>query len=234
MEEVIVPRIDNVVDSNESEMEVSSNSNTNEDNLPETIEIAELNYLALGDSYTIGARVTEAARWPVQLVKLLNKLGYNYVSPKIVARSGWTTSQLEAAILNENIKEEFNLVTLLIGVNNQFRGRSLDEFRKEFSSLLNKAIAFGKNNPANVIVVSIPDWGVTPVGQSFDSRNVSREIELFNDVKREETAIRDVKFVDITEISLLARNNSIYIAKDGLHYSGEMYKLWAEEIAKGF
>ena len=106
MDEVIVPRIDDVFDSNDSEIEVSSDSDPNEDDPPETVEVIELNYLALGDSYTIGASVDEAARWPVQLVTLLNKLGHNYVSPKIVAASGWTTAELEGALLKELCEQE--------------------------------------------------------------------------------------------------------------------------------
>lgn len=229
-----MPRIDDVFESNDSEMDVSSNSNPIEDDLPETVEVKKLNYLALGDSYTIGASVAERERWPKQLVGVLNKSGYNYASPKFIAASGWTTRELDAAIIKEDLQEEFNLVTLLIGVNNQFRGRSLEEFRLEFAALLDKAIVFGMDNPKNVIVVSIPDWGVTPVGQNFDIKKISREIDMFNDVKREETAKREVRFVNITEISLLALDNPIYVASDRLHYSGAMYKLWAEEIAKDF
>ncbi len=234
MEDTAFPKMNDALNSNGTELVESNNSDPNENEVPEDNQDDELNYLALGDSYTIGESVEEFERWPMQLVQLLNKSGHNYSNPKIIAATGWTTAELDAAIIKEDIQEEFNLVTLLIGVNNQFRGRSLDEFRLEFAELLNKAIEFGLNNPENVIVVSIPDWGVTPLGQAFDTKKISREIGLFNDVIREETTKRNIKFIDITDISRKALDNPIYVAHDGLHFSGAMYKLWAEEIARDF
>lgn len=210
------------------------NSTTNENGISIKNDTIEMNYLALGDSYTIGESVNEDERWSVQLVELLNGSGNKYNTPKIIAATGWTTAQLNAAIEHENIQQEYDLVTLLIGVNNQYRGGSLEIFRKEFIELLNKAIYFGHNNPDNVLVVSIPDWGVTPYAKNFDREKITREINLFNAVKKEETLKRKVRFIDITDISRRALNQEIYIASDGLHFSGKMYRLWASEIINNY
>lgn len=196
---------------------------------------AELRYLALGDSYTIGQSVDASERWPVQLTALLRESGYNYKDPRIVARTGWTTDQLETAIDDANIQEKYDLVTLLIGVNDQYRGRNVEDFRTRYIDVLNKAIALANNNPKNVIVVSIPDWGVSPFAENRDRDKISQEIDLYNRVKKEETIKKQVQFINITAISRQALNNDSYIASDNLHFSGAMYKLWANEIlSKGF
>ena len=193
-------------------------------------QLPVLNYLALGDSYTIGESVTEKERFPVILVDTLNKLNFNYSKPKIIAKTGWTTDELKTAIVAENIEERFNLVTLLIGVNNQYRGRDVEEYRTEFIELLNMAIEFGDNNPKNVIVISIPDWGVSPFAANRNRTEISTEIDAFNLVKKEETIKKGVKFVNITPISRTALNNADMIASDGLHFSGKMHQLWVNEI----
>lgn len=195
-------------------------------------QLPVLNYLALGDSYTIGESVTEKERFPVILVDTLNKLNFNYSKPKIIAKTGWTTDELKTAIVAENIEERFNLVTLLIGVNNQYRGRDVEEYRTEFIELLNMAIEFGDNNPKNVIVISIPDWGVSPFAANRNRTEISTEIDAFNLVKKEETIKKGVKFVNITPISRTALNNADMIASDGLHFSGKMHQLWVNEILK--
>ena len=123
-------------------------------------------YLALGDSYTIGESVPENERFPIQLTKRMNEAGYSISTPKIIAKTGWTTDELNAAILKENLGDQtFDMVSLLIGVNNQYRGRDVEIYRKEFAELLNRAIKFAKNNINNVLVLSIPDWGMTPFGK---------------------------------------------------------------------
>lgn len=207
-------------------------STNNSDDLSTNNPDDLLTYLALGDSYTIGQSVEEKDRWPNQLVVQLEPKNYFFEIPVIIARTGWTTDELDAAITNENISETYDLVTLLIGVNNQFRGRSLEEFRIQFSELLSRAILLANNNPQNVIVVSIPDWGVSPYASNYDREKISNEIDAFNRVKKEETVKRQSKFVDITEISRLALNNGDYIASDGLHFSGEMYDKWVQEIIR--
>ena len=209
----------------------NTNNNINPNPNPE----AEFNYLALGDSYTIGQSVAANERWPVQLTALLREAGYNYKDPRIIAQTGWTTDELEAAMDKENIQEKYDLVTLLIGVNDQYRGRNVESFRTNYVAVLNKAIALANNNPKNVIVVSIPDWGVSPYAKNRDRDKISQEIDLYNSVKREETIKKQVQFINITEISRLALNNNLYIASDNLHFSGAMYQLWAKEILnKGF
>src|SRR3954453_11153972 len=142
-------------------------------------------YLALGDSYTIGESVAVADRYPVQLAREL-KLG----EPEIIAKTGWTTDELSAAIDKAMDKADphgpYDLVTLLIGVNNQYRGRSADEYRTQFAGLLQRAIGFAGGNAQHVIVVSIPDWGVTPFAEGRDRAKIAREIDQFNAINREE------------------------------------------------
>jgi len=187
-------------------------------------------YLALGDSYTIGESVLEKDRFPVILVNELKAKGFHYVQPKIIAKTGWTTDELEAAIAKEHITKKFDLVTLLIGVNNQYRGRSVEEFRVQFINLLETALGFANNKPQNVIVISIPDWSVSPFAKERDTAKIASEIDAFNAIKKEETLKRGVLFVDITPTSRKAKNNATYIAEDGLHFSGNMHQLWVQEI----
>ncbi len=189
-----------------------------------------LNYLALGDSYTIGESVAEGERWPVQLAKSLSKAGVAVNEPKIIARTGWTTDELKAKIISENITQSYDLVSLLIGVNNQFRGRSVQQFRTEFIDLLETSLKFAKNNPAHVLVVSIPDWGVTPFASDRNQKEIATQIDLFNAVCKEEAEKRNILFVDITPISRQAVNDKSLIADDGLHPSGKMYQQWVEKI----
>ncbi|HJQ36458.1 MAG TPA: undecaprenyl-diphosphatase UppP, partial [Thermoanaerobaculia bacterium] len=169
-------------------------------------------YLALGDSYTIGESVAAEERFPVQLAKQLN-LG----EPQIIAKTGWTTDELNAAIDAANPKGPFDLVTLLIGVNNQYRGRGADEYRTQFVGLLQRAIGFAGGNTRHVIVVSIPDWGVTPFAEGRDRAKIAREIDQFNAINREEAQRAGAKWVDITPIS--RRNDPSLVAGDGLHPS---------------
>jgi hypothetical protein len=144
-------------------------------------------YLALGDSYTIGESVEEDQRFPVQLVNELRSAGFNMNPAKIVARTGWTTDELAEAIKTERFEKSYNIVTLLIGVNNQYRGRSADEYRREFKELLKTAIDFADSKPENVIVVSIPDYGVTPFGQNRNPAKIAKEIDAFNAINFQET-----------------------------------------------
>lgn len=190
-----------------------------------------LSYLALGDSYTIGESVAESERWPVQLSKILTKSGLEVASPQIIARTGWTTDELKAKIVSEKITKTYDLVSLLIGVNNQYRGRSVEQFRTEFIDLLETAIKFAGNKPEHVFVVSIPDWGVTPFGGKGQNKSISEQIDLFNKVKKEETEKKGILFIDITPISRQAINDVSLIAEDGLHPSGKMYQQWVEIIS---
>jgi lysophospholipase L1-like esterase len=191
----------------------------------------ELSYLALGDSYTIGECVEESERWSVQLARKLTASGKSVSKPKIIAQTGWTTDELKAAIVSENITQKFDLVSLLIGVNNQYRGRSLEQFRTEFVDLLEMSIQFADGKTSQVFVVSIPDWGVTAFGGNGSKPEISTQIDLFNNVVKEESDKKNIAFVDITPISRQALIDSSLIASDGLHPSGKMYELWAGKIA---
>jgi lysophospholipase L1-like esterase len=185
-------------------------------------------FLALGDSYTIGESVPEEARFPNQLARALRQRGVEVGDPQIIARTGWTTDELSAAIDAANPQGPYPLVTLLIGVNNQYRGRSADEYRTQFTALLQRAIGFAGGNAAHVIVVSIPDWGVTPFAEGRDRGKVGREIDAFNAINRDEAARAGARYVDITPVS--RRSDSALIASDGLHPSAEMYRAWVDLI----
>ena len=186
-------------------------------------------YLALGDSYTIGERVDSAARWPVQLAALLRERGIAVAAPTIIARTGWTTDELSVALDRANPRGTFDLVSLLIGVNNQYRGRDVEEYRAQFRALLQRAVAFAGGDAGRVIVLSIPDWGVTPFAekQQRDGARIASEIDRFNAVNREETERAAARYVDVTPISRAASADRTLIAEDGLHPSGKMYGEWA-------
>ena len=189
-----------------------------------------LSYLALGDSYTIGESVSESERWPIRLSKILTLNGLEVTSPQIIAQTGWTTDELKEKIISEKITKTYDLVSLLIGVNNQYRGRSVEQFQAEFIDLLETAIKYGGNTPERVFVVSIPDWGITPFGGKGQNKTISDQIDLFNKVKKQETDKKGVLFIDITPISRQAINDASLIAEDDLHPSGKMYQQWAELI----
>ena len=191
---------------------------------------AELRILALGDSYTIGEGVADAHRWPVRLADMLRDRGLNVGTPRIIARTGWTTDELSAAIDAANPDPDYDLVTLLIGVNNQYRGRGDEEYRAHFQTLVNRATAFARGKAARVIAVSIPDWGVTPFATGRDRPAITRAIDRFNAVSREETRRAGAHYADITPISRRALGDPSLIAADGLHPSATMYAAWLDVI----
>lgn len=182
-------------------------------------------YLALGDSYTIGETVSAEERFPNQLAKAIG-----IPEPLIIAKTGWTTDELNAAIDAADPKGPYDLVTLLIGVNNQYRGRDAEQYRREFVGLLGRAIAFAGGDAKKVIVVSIPDWGVTPFAEGRDRAKIAREIDQYNAINREEAARAGAKYVDITPIS--RRSDASLVASDGLHPSGKQYAEWVKLIAR--
>jgi len=186
-----------------------------------------MRYLALGDSYTIGEGAGEQDRWPVQLAGLLRARGVDLGDPHIIAVTGWTTDELSAAIDREDPRGSFALVSLLIGVNNQYRGRSSAEYRTQFAALLQRAISFAGGEAGRVIVVSIPDWGVTPFAEGRDRAQIAAEIDAFNRINREETERLGARYVDITPQSRAIAGNAAAFAPDGLHYSGTTYAEWA-------
>lgn len=190
---------------------------------------ATYTYLALGDSYTIGEGVDEHERWSAQLVDILKQNGKIVSSLHIVAKTGWTTDELMGAIQAEKIKNTYSFVSLLIGVNNQYRGESLDKFRQEFRQLLTTAALFAAQRQSHVFVLSIPDWGVTPFAESLNREQIAREIDAFNNVAAAECESAGIIFMDITTLSRKALNDPSMIASDDLHFSGKMYRHWAEK-----
>lgn len=187
-----------------------------------------LQYLALGDSYTIGEGVADPGRWPLQLAAALRADGIPLQDPRIIARTGWTTDELQAAIAEARPSPDYDLVSLLIGVNNQYRGRDLDEYREQFTALLEQARDLARGCRGRVLVLSIPDWGVTPfaVNQGRDPEVVGTQIDAFNQVAREVCAARGVAFVDITPVSRTLGGAPLMLAEDGLHPSAAMYAEW--------
>ena len=183
--------------------------------------------LFLGDSYTIGESVQPDERWPDQLVTLMREGGFDVEDPVIVARTGWTTDELAAGIVAERIEGRFDIVTLLIGVNNQYRGRDVKNYRLEFRELLRKAVGFAGGHADRVIVLSIPDWGVTPFAEDRDPKRIGMEIDGYNAVNLQEASELGAHYIDITPISRLTSPD--LIADDGLHPSGRMYGMWAEQ-----
>lgn len=192
------------------------------------------NYLALGDSYTIGEGVAADKNFPNQLVSLL-KEDYNisFEQPEIIAVTGWTTDELKAGIEERNPQGTFDLVTLLIGVNNQYRGRDVNEYKAEFEGLLDQAISFAGGNYKHVVVVSIPDWGHTPfaVEKGVDEQKVAAEIAMYNEAKQAVTLSKGVRFLDITGMTRTLAQDLSYLVEDQLHYSEKLYREWAECLA---
>ena len=192
------------------------------------IDTSKYRYLSLGDSYTIGESVAPEERWSMILTEMLRKNNVNIADPEIIARTGWTTAELMDGIKNRNPKGPYNLVSLLIGVNNQYRGQSLERYRTELQELLQQAIGFAGGNIERVFMLSTPDWGVTPFAKGSDQAKTASEIDAFNQVAKEECEKLGIAFVDITPISRTAKNDVSQIANDGLHFSGKMYRQWAE------
>jgi len=191
--------------------------------------MSNLRYLALGDSYTIGESVIEKERWPNQLAGLLAENGIQ-TDITIIARTGWTVNELWEGIQVSPPEGTYDLVTLLIGVNDQYRGYPVDDYREDFRFMLGEAIEHADGNPKHVIVLSIPDWGVTPFATDRDREQIARDIDAFNAVNRDETETVGAHYVDVTLISRAAANDPSLIASDGLHPSGNMYSMWAEKV----
>jgi lysophospholipase L1-like esterase len=190
-----------------------------------------LTFLALGDSYTIGESVPIYENFPYQTVQLLRKSGISVHAPEIVAKTGWTTDELMAGIDRTIFEKSYDIVTLLIGVNNQYRGKDPSTYEKEFEQLLNKAIAFAGGNKQHVFVLSIPDWGATPFAASRDRIKIGNEIDLFNSINKKSTDAAGIAYISITAGSREATSNASLVAKDGLHPSGLEYGRWAKKLA---
>ena len=191
-----------------------------------------LTYLALGDSYTIGEGVDASDRYPMQLVQEWNKAAKKpFTSPLIIAKTGWTVDELEAGIqATPTAAEGYDLVTLLIGVNNQYRGRSVESYSLDFEKMLQRAIAFARGNKAQVVVLSIPDWGATPFAKDRNREEIAKEIDEYNTINREISLQKGVHYVDITPGSRLSLSDFSLVTSDELHPSGKEYLKWAELI----
>lgn len=189
----------------------------------------KLSYLALGDSYTIGESVDVSLRWPVQLVDSLRIKGVSIAYPKIIATTGWTTRNLLTAMDGQLGNEKYDLVSVLIGVNNQYQGRSIEEYETELREVFNRAVALSKNGNEGVFGLTIPDYGATPFGAS-NAEGIGKELEAFNEVFKKVASEFNIEVYDITPLSLQAKENASLVATDGLHPSGQMYSLWVEEI----
>ena len=186
-------------------------------------------YLALGDSYTIGEGVAADGRWPMQLVARLHGEGMAVDAPVIVATTGWTTDELSSAMDRATLVPHYTLVTLLIGVNNQYRGRAASEYREQFVALLDRAVTLA-GDPQRVVVVSIPDWGVTAFAEGRDRTAIGRELDVYNAIGRDETIRAHARWVDITDVSREAGARKDMLVDDGLHPSAAQYALWTDRI----
>lgn len=193
---------------------------------------APLRILALGDSYTIGEGVSAAERWPALLAQRLRREGMVVAEPQIVAVTGWTTDELATAMDAADFEPPYALVTLLIGVNNQYRGRDAGNYRTEFHALLARAVALAGDDGGNVVVLSIPDWGVTAFAaeQVHDGTRIAAELDVYNAIARDETARSGAHWLDITGISRACGAAPGMLAGDGLHPSATQYMLWTQRL----
>lgn len=187
-------------------------------------------YLALGDSYTIGESLPLHKSFPYQTVCLLRKAGFHFGAPEIIAKTGWTTDELEAAMKGFEFLPKYDFVTLLIGVNNQYRGREIIEYKEQFEALLKKSIGFANGKPEHVIVLSIPDYGITPFGENKNPQKIAKEIDEYNTLNKAISIQYKVHYIDITENTRKAKTSSGLVAPDGLHPSEKEYNRWAKAI----
>lgn len=190
----------------------------------------KVHFLALGDSYTIGESVEESMRWPNILAHTLGKINFAFEKPTIVAKTGWTTSELANTLLEENISSNYDVVSLLIGVNNQYRGYPIEQYKREFTSLLEQAIIYAGGKSEKVFVVSIPNYGVTPFGIKKGEDKIRQELLTYDAIADSIAATFSIPFVNITPISENAKQDPSLIASDQLHPSAKQYQQWVELI----
>jgi lysophospholipase L1-like esterase len=184
-------------------------------------------YLALGDSYTIGEAAPLQKSFPYQTVQMLRKKGFNFFAPEIVAKTGWTTDELQTAIEEYSFLYAYDFVTLLVGVNNQYRGYPTDAYEKEFTSLLSRATFLANKKPEHVFVLSIPDYGVTTFARKLDLGKIASEIDRYNEINKKASESFGVHYIDVTPSSREAKNDVSLLAADGLHLSEKEYTKWA-------
>lgn len=195
-------------------------------------------YLALGDSYTIGESVAAPDNFPNQVYAMMKNDTVNFQLPRIIAQTGWTTDELEGGIVAANtaepLRSSYDFVSLLIGVNNQYRSNPVASYRPGFEELLRKAIRYAGDRPDRVVVLSIPDWSVTPFASGRDSVKVAMEIDAYNAANKQIAQQYNVHYIDITPWTREAATDTTLLAGDGLHPSGKEYKRWAERVAEFF
>lgn len=191
--------------------------------------MTSIRFLALGDSYTIGESVAEQKCWPMQLADRLQAQGFQ-TDVTIIARTGWTTDELWQGIQSAPPEPPYDMVSLLIGVNNQYRGRDIEEYREQFIFLLNKAIEYAGGDPRRVIVVSIPDWAFTPFAADRDRAAITAAIDAFNAINAQEALKAGTRYVDVAPASRSGLSALELVAADGLHPSAKMYSLWVDLI----
>lgn len=188
--------------------------------------------LALGDSYTIGEGVPVYENFPYQTVQLLRKKGFHFHAPELVAKTGWTTFELAEHILHTSLNEHYDFVTLLIGVNNQYRHLESSEYKTDFEFLLKKAIHYAGEKPEHVFVLSIPDWGFTPFAKEKNRQKIAAEIDEYNMLNKQIAQQYKVHYLDITTPLRSVADDDNFIAADGLHPSGKAYAQWAQMLAR--
>lgn len=191
-----------------------------------------LQYLALGDSYTIGESVDYDLNFPSQTAALLRRSGLNIADPAIIAKTGWTTDELINAIANANLSEQFDIVSLLIGVNNQYHSYPIEKYREEFESLVKTALSLAGNLNSRVFVLSIPDWGVTPYAAGRDKYKIATEIDAYNAINKSIAEFYKVSYIDITPETRKASSNIFLLASDELHPSALAYTKWAIKLSE--
>jgi len=186
-------------------------------------------YLALGDSYTIGQSINSSGRYPAQVAGIVDSEGISMPAVQYIATTGWTTLDLQEAISSEHLTGPYDIVTLLIGVNDQYQGVDTATYSTRFAQLLQTSVTLAGNNKQHVIVISIPDYGVTPFGGG--NQNISMQINEFNAINKRITDAAGITYVDVTTLSRAAATDHTLLASDGLHYSAKEYRLWANELA---
>lgn len=191
-------------------------------------------YLALGDSYTIGEKVVAEENFPSQTVRLLREKGKQLAAPRIIAKTGWTTGELQAALNKARLKKQYDFVTLLIGVNNQYRGLKVADYIPEFEHLLKQATKLAGNDTSHVVVLSIPDWGVTPFAEGRDRQQIAADIDAYNAANQLLAEKYKVHYINITPGTRKAASDASLLAEDGLHPSGKAYAEWAAEVCQYF